>query len=94
MSIKGKNPKVKVAPIEQPKPKSKNQQIVDFWISKKYWDSGCLDEAIDWSNHPNEFTVDQMIEFHEWLTQMQALKRQVIKLVPAYENIVELLKLL
>lgn len=94
MSIKGKNPKVKVAPIEQPKPKSKNQQIVDFWISKKYWDSGCLDEAIDWSNHPNEFTVDQMIEFHEWLTQMQSLKRQVIKLVPAYENIVELLKLL
>lgn len=93
MAIEGKNPKVKVAPIEKPKP-SKNQQIVDFWISKKYWESPCLDAAIDWSNHPTQFNAEQMVEFHEWLSQVESLKRQVVKLVPAYDNIVELLKLL
>lgn len=94
MPPKGRKDGPLVTPVEQPKPKSRNQQLVDFWISKKYWNSGCIDEAIDWSNHPNEFTVDQMIEFHEWLTQVENLKKQVVKLVPDYDKIVELLKLL
>ena len=91
MSIRGNKPNV--APVEQPKP-SMSQQLVDFWISKKYWEAPCLDAAIDWSNHPTQFNAEQMVEFHEWLSQVESLKRQVVKLVPAYDNIVELLKLL
>lgn len=95
MPPKGRKDEPLVTPVEQPKPKpSKNQQLVDFWISKKYWESPCLDAAIDWSNHPTQFNAEQMVEFHEWLSQVENLKKQVVKLVPAYDNIVELLKLL
>ena len=51
------------------------KKLIDTWLTYKYWESCCLDEAIDWSNHQGNYqlTPDEMEEFMAWRDAMKKI---------------------
>lgn len=56
-----------------------------MWISRKYTDSCCLDEAIDWCNH-GEKSLDNINEIAEYVQWREELKQVCSKLSKLLER--------
>ena len=71
------------------------KKLIDTWLTYKYWESCCLDEAIDWSNHQGNYqlTPDEMEEFMAWRDAMKKIEEDISKhLSPQlYNNLGEIL---
>ena len=57
------------------------KKLIDTWLTYKYWESCCLDEAIDWCNHQGNYqlTPDEMEEFIAWRDNMKKIKNELSK---------------
>lgn len=71
------------------------KKLIDTWLTYKYWESCCLDEAIDWCNHQGDYqlTPDEMEEFIAWRDAMKNIKNEISKhLNPSlYNHLVDIL---
>lgn len=56
--------------------------LLHMWLSHKYWDSCCLDEAIDWSNHQEKLDdYKEVADYIAWREQVKSLTLQLHKLI-------------
>ena len=71
------------------------KKLIDAWLLHKYWESCCLDEAIDWCNHQGNYqlTPDEMEEFMAWRDAMKKIKNELSKHISysSYNNLGEIL---
>ena len=71
------------------------KKLIDTWLTYKYWESCCLDEAIDWCNHQGNYklTPDEMEEFIAWRDDMKKIKNELSKHISysSYNNLGEIL---
>lgn len=74
---------------------AKTKTLIDAWIIHKYYNSCCIDEAIDWCNHQDNYqlTPDEMKEFTAWKDDMKKIKNELSKHISysSYNNLVEIL---
>lgn len=75
------------------KKQKKTQSLLELWFSKKYWDSCCEDEAIDWSQHDNKLNLNELTEFLEWRDSVLAAANALSKCISTrdFVKIAELL---
>ena len=57
------------------------KKLIEAWLTHKYCESCCLDEAIDWCNHQGNYqlTSDEMEEFIAWRDDMKEIKNKLYK---------------
>ena len=56
--------------------------LLHLWLSHKYWGSGCVDEAIDWSNHQEKLDdYKEVADYVAWREQVKSLTLQLHKLI-------------
>lgn len=57
--------------------KEKNEKLVKAWARHKYWQSSCVDEAIDWSNGITHFDANDMVDFLDWVTKLREIRQSL-----------------
>ena len=71
------------------------KKLIEAWLTHKYWESCCLDEAIDWCNHQGNYnlTPNEMEEFIAWRDAMKKSKEDISKHLSfqSYNNLGEIL---
>ena len=59
------------------KKQEKDQRLLHLWFSRKYWNSCCIDEAIDWNQHPDNLNMEELSEFLEWRDKVLKAAREL-----------------
>lgn len=73
--------------VKSTKTMTQEEHLIHMWFSKKYWDSCCVDEAIDWSQHPNTLSIDEVSEYTAWKQEYLETIEKLSKLTPMNSKI-------